>query len=211
MLDAAELARKVARSLDLHSYAARYRELNEGTERERILGDGSAKHQHSGDRIRARGYLLKQELGEIASWKSPRSKKLIHSNLPMEVEEISRAAFQLADSARHRPSIPASVLCILRGVHLPTASAVLMVWDPEDFGVLDIRAWSTLAEVLGPAPFRALRRKSYQRAFESSDYDLYLAVVRQLSRLTGLTCREVDMALYVYWDRETRGGNLYVG
>jgi len=85
-----------------------------------------------------------------------------------------------------------------------------MVWNPEDFGVLDIRAWSTLAEVVGSGgPFRLLRRKTYQRAFESRDYDLYLGVVRQLGRLSGLTCREVDMALYAYWDREKRGGNLY--
>ena len=203
MLDAAEVAHKVARSLDLHSYAAKYR--YEGT----LLGDGSATHQHSGDGIRARGYLLKEELVEIASWKSPRSKKLIQLNAPKEVEELSRAAFDLADSARHRPSIPASLLCLLRGVGLPTASAVLMVWDPGDFGVLDVRAWSTLCDVLGPTPFRSLRRKNHQRALEFSDYDLYLGVVRQLSRLSGLTCREVDMALYAYWDREKRGGNLY--
>lgn len=69
------------------------------------------------------------------------------------------------------------------------ASTILTVWDPKRFGIIDVNAWSALF------PKRRLRQ------FEPRDYDEYVSILKELRRLTHLTARQIDMALWELWDQ----------
>ena len=155
---------------------------------EPLLGDSDPRFPHAGDKIRARGYVQRDELHSIARWKSPRRAKLVKDNPNEVVERVSGLALDLK---RTRPDYAVKALAILNGVGLPTASTVLAVADPHDFGIMDIRAWQTLSQ---RQPKRFPRKEN--SAFSGAEFVRYLETIRELARSSGLTCREVDMALW---------------
>jgi hypothetical protein len=167
--------------------------------RNTLLGDPSPQLKDAGAAARERGYLTRNELIEIAAWKSPRSKRRVRQNSSEDTEAVTETAFQIAAQFREAPFAAAAFLCQLSGVQLPTASTLLTVWDPNDFGIIDIRAWSSLCST----------RSGSSVAPKARDYDVYIKVLRQVATSRKCTCREVEMALYAYWDRQQRGGNLY--
>jgi hypothetical protein len=153
-----------------------------------LLGDDEPRLPHAGDGIRARGYLRRQELDEIARWKSPRRAGLVQHNPEHVVEEVTRLALALKDTDPRRAI---HLLTVLDGVQVPTASAVLTVADPQDFGIIDIRAWRALSS-WQPDRFPWKEASS----FSIEEFLRYLETVRDLAQNSGLSCREVDMALW---------------
>jgi hypothetical protein len=85
----------------------------------------------------------------------------------------------------------AGLLCCMRGIGVPIASAILTVVYPDRYGVIDFRGWRQLFG-------------EEQRVFSVADYVRYLARVRALAvQLPGWTVQETDEAI---WDYDRRAG-----
>lgn len=154
----------------------------------RLLGDDDPRFPRAGDEIRARGYTQRQELYEIARWKSRRRATLVNENPDLVVHEVTEVGITLMACA---PGYAVNVLTVIKGIGIPTASAVLAVVDPKNFGIIDIRAWRTLSQW---CPNR-FPRKNFS-SFSAKDYLCYLKAIRELAEVSELSCREVDMALW---------------
>jgi thermostable 8-oxoguanine DNA glycosylase len=154
----------------------------------RLLGDDDPRFPRAGDEIRARGYTQRQELYEIARWKSPRRANLVNENPDRVVHEVTEVAITLMACA---PDYTVNLLAVLKGIGIPTASAVLAVVDPKNFGIIDIRAWRTLSQW---RPDRFPWKDS--SSFLAKDYLCYLKAIQELAEASELSCREVDMALW---------------
>jgi len=175
-------------SLDLRASLLRQRAQEYDYGVQVLLGDRDPRFPHAGDGIRVQGYVRAHELYEIARWKSPRRAGLVRENPPHVVEEVTGLALSLKDD---HPDYAADLLTVLRGVSLPTASTVLTVVDPQHFGIIDIRAWNSLSR-WRPSEFPRKR----QGAFSLKEFVRYLGTIRALAQESGLSCREVDMALW---------------
>jgi hypothetical protein len=143
--------------------------------RERAAFEGGARI--------AGGEFSKGPLRPIFRWKSPRPKTLLECNSDTDVAD----ALRLAVSAQSERSAMA-VLCGLRGVEVPVASAILTAIDQLRFTVIDFRALETL-EVDMPAP-------------TVEQYLQYLAYCRARANEFGITLRDLDRAL---WQRSKSG------
>src|SRR5215213_6088952 len=86
-----------------------------------------------------RGYLTLDELGRIVAWKTLRQKAQVLRNAPHTVEAVTRQAFRCPE-AWHA----AWTLSYLTAVNIRVASAILTVYDPSRYTVIDVRAWSAL-------------------------------------------------------------------
>jgi len=89
--------------------------------------------------VRRRGWFTRGEFLQMCRWKSPRALRRYAANPAATVRRVSRAVLA-ARSERRRLEL----LTRLRGVSVPTASAILTLIDPRRYGVLDIRAWQLL-------------------------------------------------------------------
>jgi len=172
----------------IREYARRY-----GYASEPLLGDAEPVFPHAGDLIRARGYLLVKELYAIARWKSPRRAELVHHNSSQKIRQVTAKTLALKDTD---PGRAVSLLDGLQGIGIPTASAVLTVVDPRNFGIVDVRVWKTLHR-WRPDRFSP----EHGNYWPVRDFERYLKTIRELARSSGLSCREVDMALW-QMDRE---------
>ncbi|WP_298433376.1 hypothetical protein [uncultured Jannaschia sp.] len=86
-----------------------------------------------------RTYLNKATLHKIAKEKSPRKADLVFNNSDEAIERITALAFSLNEDAKSM-----QLLCVLDGVNVPTASAILSWMFPEKWPVIDQRAWRVL-------------------------------------------------------------------
>lgn len=87
-----------------------------------------------------RGFLTKDDLWNVARWKSPRSAGQVEKNSQFFVEEISGIALSAKDE---RTRI--EVLTLLNGVQWPTASVILHFFHREDYPIIDFRALWTVS------------------------------------------------------------------
>ena len=90
----------------------------------------------------------------------------------------------------------------LRGVSVPTASAILTLVDPRRYGVLDIRAWQLLFG-LG-----TVGRRPAGRGFALRDWLEYLGELRRHARRLGVPARAVEYTLFLC-HRKFQKGRLY--
>jgi hypothetical protein len=153
-----------------------------GTEQE-LLGE-------VGPRFAARGHMTPAELCQVGHWKSSRAAGYLARNEPVLVADVTRVAFaaDTPDRLRHR------VLCILDGVGQPMASAILTIWNPAQHTILDRRAVEA---------FRELRRREAPGLSPLAggrgslpDYWAYLQVFLPVARRLGVSCRDLDRALW---------------
>jgi hypothetical protein len=166
-----------------------------------------------------RKHLTRAELWEIARFKGTRygRHRLVEDNCERDVIAISELAFALEDDV-----LRVKTLCVLHGVSVPVASAILAWCFPAKFPVIDQRAW------------RTLRRSNLVTGKDDGvnlglrEWGEYLAVVREISKLNGMTPQGIDAALYwqdkIYGDRRNpnrfrqgqsqgfhdEGGEIYV-
>jgi len=139
-----------------------------------------------GPKVAARGYFTKTELLAVGKWKANRVTGLLGDNSDEDIEDITRLALSAPLRLRHR------VLCVLKGVQRPMASALLTIWNPAEHTILDINAVSTL------------HHYDMLTANRVADvpYADYLAtchgIVEQVGG--GVTLRDLDRALWKWWD-----------
>ncbi len=137
----------------------------------------------TGKLIRERGFLTKKEFLSICLWKSRRPKPLYIQNDETFVIEQSRKAFSEQDEITK-----IGYLTALKGVEIPTASAILTVVFPENYGIIDVRCIETLNN---------LKQIDFER-ITIQNWLKYVSLLRNLSAELNLSCREIEKALFAY-------------
>lgn len=144
-------------------------------------------------------YLTLSEFDEILKWKLRsqygRQKEFRSENS----EEIVRLVTQAAFAAKHKNEdyeleLKINLLCSLRGVGIPVASAILTLPFPEDYCVIDFRNWRQIFN-------------NEQRSFSLNDYKRYIKQIRTLSNELGWTVQETDQAI---WEYDRRFGKDFI-
>jgi hypothetical protein len=148
------------------------------------FGDDEAALE-AGRKISNGDYSL-TNLRAIYDWKTAgRGRGRITANRQAEISEILKFA---ASAKSERAAI--SVLCGLKGVAVPVASAILTAINPERYTIID---------------FRALEALGTDSTNRSVDYYLqYVATCRKLANEHRTTLRELDRALW-QWSKEKSG------
>ena len=140
------------------------------------------------DDVQSRGYLTKDELHEIARWKSTRRAALTLENTDTFITEITKSTFTAKDDWAKL-----LILTLLRGVKEPTASAILHLYDDGDYPLLDIHAiWSV------GLPWE--KRTSYPFWTE------YIEFCRDIANRNNVSMRELDRALWKYSSDHGKNG-----
>lgn len=132
----------------------------------------------AGTRARARGHYTRDELVTVCSWKTERSRSKVAANDTEAIEQTTAQALSSDDE-----SVRMEALTSLRGVGVPTASALLHFAFPDDYPILDIRALQSLGV------------KS-QTVYPVSFWLGYLAACRELAREHQVNIRTLDKALW---------------
>jgi hypothetical protein len=136
-----------------------------------------------GEQIRKRGYLDKKEFLSICLWKSRRPKRLYIENDENFIIEQTKKAFSEKDEL-----VKIEFLTALKGVEIPTASAILTIVFPNDYGIIDIRCIEALKD---------LKQIDYSN-INGKNWLKYLGILRDLRNELNLPCREIEKALFAY-------------
>jgi len=139
-----------------------------------------SKAAAAGRDARARGHYSRRGFLDVCAWKSPRSKPLVAQNDAAAIEAATHAAFGEQDEAKRMDA-----LLRLDGVGIPTASALLFFFSPDEYPILDYRALESLG-VKG--------RSVYAVSF----WLRYLQACRTLARTHRVSVRTLDKALWQY-------------
>ncbi|OGN22756.1 MAG: hypothetical protein A2915_02335 [Candidatus Yanofskybacteria bacterium RIFCSPLOWO2_01_FULL_41_34] len=134
-----------------------------------------------GPSVKERGYLSFEDFYKICMWKSARQKQNYIKNKD-SVEEISKNAFAEKDEGKK-----IKILCELKGVGIPTASAILTVVFPKRYAIIDVRCLEMLREKFVPKIGKYISIKAWLE---------YLKKMRELADANSITPRELDMALF---------------
>jgi hypothetical protein len=141
--------------------------------------------------------LSRGEFLDICYWKSPRSIRRCERNSARCIEETSRTVFSTRSEGRK-----IELLTALDGVSIPTASAILTLTNPKNYGVIDIRVWKLLHD-LG-----SVKSNPRGQGFTFQHWYHYLQILRYHARLLGVSVRLVELTLFRYHQRH-QTGNLY--
>jgi hypothetical protein len=147
--------------------------------------------------VRRRRWFSRAEFLKMCRWKTPRAIRHCERNSAAAVRRVSRAVLATRSERRRM-----ELLTGLRGVGVPTASAILTLVDPRRYGVLDVRAWQLLFG-LG-----TVRRKPSGRGFTVRDWLEYLGELRRHARRLGVPARAVELTLFLV-HRRLQKGRLY--
>ncbi len=134
-----------------------------------------------GPRVRERSHYDRDDFLAVGEWKSRRARSRMASNTDEMIRDVTATAFAAPLPIQHR------ILDLLRGVGVPMASSLLMVWQPDHHTVIDVRAVASLVnndEIPDPAPY------------QYPPYMEYLAACKAISKRCGRSLRKVDRALY---------------
>ena len=135
-------------------------------------------------------YLTGKEFEKILKWKLGRQYGRQRERRSANTEEIIRAVTGLALTISHSDKeyeleLRVGILCSLRGVAVPVASAVLALIFPEEYAVIDFRGWR---QIFGEG----------ETVFSTPKYKKYLREVRRLANELGWPVQEVDHAIWEY-------------
>lgn len=141
-------------------------------------------------------YLTASEFDEILRWKLRGQYARLRSRRETDdrvIREVTQAAFRIVHPDReYQLELRMGILCSLRGVGVPVASAVLALVFPEEYAVIDYRVWR---QVFG----------ELKSSFRISDYKRYLHRVSELAKELGWSVQEVDLAI---WEYDRRHGRI---
>lgn len=176
-----------------------YRDITELIKK-RLLRD-----EHPGTRdlinelkgVKKRGYFTRTEFLRICKWKSPRARRFYESNSAHSIRNISMKLFA-TDYEKRKIELITS----LSGVKIPTASAILMLTDPKNYGVIDIRVWQLLYL------YRSVSTKPTGRNFSFKNWYNYLMKLRYYARKFNVEARKIERTLFEY-HTQIQKGKLY--
>lgn len=147
--------------------------------------------------VKEQGYLNKAQFIKILRWKSNRPLRHYETNNEETVQATTKIAFQMPDD-----NLKIHVLTALTGVNYPSASAILMFYDPEIYPVLDMRVWQQLHQG------RLVNINARGQGFTIRQWEIYLTVIRSLAVKLNLSARQVEKRLFDH-DKLSRDGTLY--
>lgn len=136
-----------------------------------------------GKDIKLRGWLTKEEFLQICLWKSRRPKKWYILNDTQSIKKLTKKSLACEDEV-----MKISFLTELKGVSIPTASAILSVIDPSKYPIIDIRCMKTMV-ALGLMKDEGISIKSWC---------VYLKEVRKLAKQNKKAPREIEKGLFAY-------------
>jgi hypothetical protein len=144
----------------------------------------------------------KATLVRIGNWKAyGRIRELLKekNKKSKTVKETSREAFEMIRQEASIKGSTRAIECLRDGIKdlgIPMASAILTMYDPLNFGVIDSRVWSTLF------------RKKTSRITSYGQWERYLCEIRRLAKLHQMKCREIDAALWFVGSQNARSRTL---
>ena len=147
--------------------------------------------------VKKRKYIIKKEFLKICMWKSPRPKNQYLRNSEKEVISISKKVFSTKFEKRR-----IELLTSLKGISIPTASAILTLTDPKNYGVIDIRVWQVLYL------YSSVKIKPKGINFDFNNWYNYLIKLRFYARKFKVSARGIERTLFFYHKKIQRG-NLY--
>ena len=135
-------------------------------------------------------YLTAKELDRILKWKLRsqygRQKELRKANTEENINLITKMAFSISNSdPEYEIELRFGILCLLKGVGVPVASAILALSFSDQYMVIDYRVWRQVFN-------------EEKNNFSISDYKKYLQEVKRLAEELNWTLQEVDMAIWEY-------------
>ena len=134
------------------------------------------------------GYLCKDELYDLAYWKSSKSAHWINGNHESCVKEITAKAFCLDDNWEKLKKLVSG----LKGVGEPVGSAILHFYDREKYPILDKRALCSVGI--------NHRKVKYDALF----WQEYVDFCREKAKCYGVSMRVLDRALWKLRGRTRR-------
>ncbi|MGC8786100.1 MAG: hypothetical protein ACP5Q1_01585 [Anaerolineae bacterium] len=143
-------------------------------------------------------YLTSKEFDEILHWKLRgqygRQQQRRKANTGNIIRTVTRAALSITHPDEdYEIELRLGILCCLRGVGVPVASAILALVFPEKYAVIDFRGWRQIFD-------------EERTTFSISDYKQYLYEIKRLAAELGWLVQEVDLAIWEF-DR-VNGGEL---
>jgi len=157
----------------------------------------TAKIIHRLRHIRRDKELSRGEFLDICHWKSPRSIRQCERNSARAIESISRRVL-VSRSERERLEL----LRNLRGVSVPTASAILALINPAQYGVIDIRVWQLLYAL------NSVKKNPSGQGFRFEHWYHYLKLLRYHAKRLQVHVRLVELTLFKY-HQDHQTGTLY--
>ena len=141
-------------------------------------------------------FLDTDDFEAILRWKLRgqygRQRKKRAANTDEVIRAVTGAALSIShDDRDHELDLRVAILCALRGVGVPVASAILALICPGEYAVIDFRGWRQVFD-------------EERRSFSIADYKRYLAQLRRLASKLGWPVQQVDLAVWEY-DRRTGG------
>jgi hypothetical protein len=143
--------------------------------------------------------LSRGEFLDICYWKSPRGIRRCEKNSATKVEQTTQRVF-----ATRSEEQKIELLTSLEGVSIPTASAILTLTDPANYGVIDIRVWQLLHQL------KSVTSNPGGQNFSFRHWCDYLQILRHHSRRLKMPARLIELTLFQY-HREHQLGPLYGG
>lgn len=144
-----------------------------------------------------KGYFTKDEFMKMGMWKSSRPKNRYLTNTENEIIEISKKVFATKYEKRR-----IDLLTRLHGVRIPTASAILTLSDPKNYGVIDIRVWQVLYK------YGSVLVRPTGTNFSFQNWYNYLMKLRYFADFFEVNARDIERTIF-YYHRETHEGKLY--
>lgn len=151
--------------------------------------------ENMGERYRAQGYLVREQLYRIAYEASTRSAYHVKKNPEERCKDVTSNIIKLEDDFSK-----ISLICSLKGFKAAIGSAVLAAEDPEKHAVIDTRVWASLERI---GYFDERKEK-----FGPEDYVDMIGPIREISRSTDFSAAEVGYALFAH-DWDVREGTLH--
>jgi hypothetical protein len=146
-----------------------------------------------GQSVARAGFYTKTDLAKVAEWKSPRVRRRIERNAEADVKEVTQLALAAPDHLKHR------ILGLLDGVGDPVASAILTIWNPQRYTVLDVRVVTALDALHESGAIAEVPPPHVKGALP--DYPAYLQCCRTLAHRLRVGLRDLDRALW-QWNKE---------
>jgi hypothetical protein len=141
-------------------------------------------------------FLTASDFDDILRWKLRQQYGRQRGLRGLNTGEIVRSITGLAFTITHHDKdyeleLRVAVLCALRGVGVPVASAILALTLPEEYAVIDFRGWRQVFD-------------EYKTTFSIPDYKKYLHEIHQLAAELGWAAQEVDLAIWEYDRRQSQ-------
>lgn len=147
--------------------------------------------------ILKQGFIDKSKAISILKWKSPRPLRHYIKNSNEDFIQITKLAFE-----QNRDRLKIHILTSLSGVNYPSASALLMFYNNENYPIIDIRVWKKLYDL------KLVKENPRGQNFTLNQWGKYIEIIRELATEHKLTARQVEKRLFDY-DKATQKGKLY--